>query len=117
MENKRNETDIVKGILEYLNYSGIFSFRVNTVGVWDDSKKTYRRPGKFTLKGTSDILGVLKDGRMLAIEVKTDKGKLTDDQKAFLYRVNKQGGLAFVARSIDEVKLKLGTINESKIRS
>ncbi len=58
-------------------------------------------------RGISDIIGIYQ-GRFLAIEVKTPKGKLTDSQRAFIQRVNREGGIAFVARSVEDVIKHLG---------
>ena len=56
------------------------------------------------MKGVSDILGILPDGRFLAIECKSPSGKTTTEQDRFLASVNARGGLAFVARGLDDVK-------------
>jgi Holliday junction resolvase len=53
--------------------------------------------------GVPDILGILPGGRMLAIEVKTERGKLSPHQERFIKNINDNGGLAFVARSFDDV--------------
>lgn len=98
------EADIENLILDYLNKRGIFAFKIKTMGTYDAINKTYRKLGKFSLKGTSDILGLLPGGRFLAIEVKTAKGVVSKEQKAFLNKVNKKGGLGFVARSVEDVK-------------
>ena len=39
-----------------------------------------------------------------AIEVKTAKGKATEQQKAFIEHIRNVGGIAGVARSVDEAK-------------
>ena len=59
--------------------------------------------------GVPDIVGIFK-GRFLGIEVKTERGKLSDHQKHFIDRINASGGIAFVARSYQDVveKLELG---------
>ena len=57
--------------------------------------------------GVADILGVYQ-GRMMAIEVKVPKGKVSVDQQRFLDRVNREGGIGFVARSADDVAERLG---------
>lgn len=44
---------------------------------------------------------------MLAIECKTQSGKLSSNQKRVIEEINGQGGLAFVARSLDDVKREL----------
>lgn len=39
-----------------------------------------------------------------AVEVKTAKGKATEQQKAFIEHIRNAGGIAGVARSVDEAK-------------
>ena len=67
------------------------------------------------INGVSDILGILGSasigadgslglGRLLAIEVKSSKGKATPDQASFLLQVNNRGGLGFIARSVEDVE-------------
>ena len=59
---------------------------------------------KFGWKGYSDILGQLKDGRLLAVECKRLKGgKLSSDQAYFLEMVRTHGGVSFVATSLHDV--------------
>ena len=68
---------------------------------------------KFGWKGCSDILGQLKDGRLLAVECKRLKGgKLTDEQIFFLERVRQHGGVSFVATSLHDVFNNLGANHE-----
>jgi penicillin-binding protein-related factor A (putative recombinase) len=57
-------------------------------------------------KGVSDILGAYK-GRMLAIEVKRPGKIPTPDQQRFLDRVKIEGGISFVAHSVDETMEQL----------
>jgi hypothetical protein len=63
---------------------------------------------RFAWRGAPDLIGQLTDGRILCVEVKRPSGKLRPDQHAFLDTVRKQGGVAFVARSVDDVKEHLG---------
>jgi len=64
--------------------------------------------------GSSDLIGVL-NGRFVAVEVKTAKGRLSDAQKKFIDRVNEAGALAIVARSPVEAveKIKNGAQEKS----
>lgn len=56
------------------------------------------------MNGVSDILGMTKEGRFFAIECKSPTSKrVTEDQLAFLNRVNVAGGIGIVARSVDDV--------------
>lgn len=59
--------------------------------------------------GCSDILGQLKDGRFLAVEVKAPKGRLRPEQALFLKQVLAAGGVAFVARNAADVLREIGT--------
>ena len=76
------------------------------------------RPFRIGFNGLSDIIGQLKDGRLLAIEVKKPGGKLKEEQAEFIEKVNKNNGVGFMATSVDEVtqiitdlKLKIKDLN------
>ena len=58
---------------------------------------------RFGFVGCSDIIGQMRDGRFLAIECKAPRGRVTDDQKAFLERVQRHGGVSGVVRSVQDV--------------
>lgn len=45
----------------------------------------------------------LTDGRFVAVEVKSRTGRLSEEQGAFLQCVAAGGGVAIVARSVDDV--------------
>lgn len=99
------EKQIENAILEYLSYipDGMF-WKNQSVGVWDATRNSYRLSrSKFQIKGTADILGVMK-GVFVAIEVKRPGGKVSEDQLRFIERVNKLGGVAFIAHSVVDVK-------------
>lgn len=55
--------------------------------------------------GCSDIIGQMKDGRFLAIECKSASGKLSEAQINFIDTVRASGGVAGMARSIDDALL------------
>ena len=63
---------------------------------------------RFGFKGCPDVLGQLRDGRLLACEVKAKRGKVTDEQAAVLERIRDAGGVAFVARDLRDVNRELG---------
>ena len=58
-------------------------------------------------KGISDILGVY-DGRMLAIEIKKPGGRPSPEQVRFIDRINREGGIGFIAYSVEDVIKTLG---------
>jgi len=65
---------------------------------------------RFGWPGCPDVLGQLKDGRLLGVEVKAAKGRTSPEQVAFLARINRAGGLAFVARDLRDVVRELGPL-------
>lgn len=99
------ESEIQKAILDLLRMKyKIFCWKSNNVGVYIKAKNAYMPAG---IKGVSDIIGLLDNGRFLAVEIKKPKCHPTKYQKEFLAKVNKKGGLGFVARSIDDVEKEL----------
>ena len=100
-----SEHDIQTAILDYLARCSkvAFAYRQNTGQTkyeGDDGKTRWVRYGWV---GCSDILGMLTNGRFLAIECKSRTGRLSPEQAAFLDAVNAGGGLGIVARSVDDV--------------
>ena len=53
-------------------------------------------------QGSSDIIGIAKGGRFVALEVKSDTGRVTKEQATFLRLVNSMGGVGDVVRSVEE---------------
>lgn len=102
---KMSEHELQKSILEFLKLKNIFAWQNKTQGTFDPRIGRFRS-NPHTLKGVSDILGIYK-GKFLAIEVKTEKGKATDEQLAFIHEVKRQGGWACIARSIEDVDIFL----------
>ena len=64
----------------------------------------------YGLKGSADILGILKDGRFLAIEIKTGKAKQSAVQKNFGAMIQKFGGVYMVCNSSKEALNKVKQI-------
>jgi hypothetical protein len=118
------EIEIQKVILVQLAYhpSVAWAERVNSgAAMLPSGRGKSLRPVKFnTIKGCSDILGQLKDGRFLAIEVKrppwtAPKDDHEKDQADFLAKVNAANGVAFFATSIDQVAENLKSALHIKI--
>jgi hypothetical protein len=88
------ESEIRKSIQRYLDLKGIFNWRQ-----WQ---------GQFSVPGVPDIVGILPgSGRILGIEVKRPGGKPSDLQVKFMEDINRSGGVAFVASSVEDVITKL----------
>jgi hypothetical protein len=94
------ENELQKAILTLLSYHQIKHWRINTTGLFDPRTQTFRPS---LSKGVSDIVGILPDGRFLAIEVKTKTGKVSQEQQVFLDAIRENNGVAIVARSIEDV--------------
>ena len=98
--------DLVAVCLDYLQLAGIRAWRNNTTGVFDARRNVFRT---FTgRKGVSDILGIVPPtGRLLAVECKSGKGKLTREQREFLADIHAAGGIALCVRSLDDLRAAL----------
>ena len=90
------EAEITRSILRYLKDCGAFCYKH-----W---------AGPMGRRGVSDIIGCLPGGRFFALEIKTEKGRVSQFQEQFIQDVNKSGGLGFVARSVQEVRERLAAI-------
>lgn len=86
----------------------------NNVGICKQGKRTVRYGlcvGSADLIGWKPIpvCGLHKNhhiymAQFVAIEVKTDTGRITKDQQRFIDAVNAYGGLGIIARSLDDIK-------------
>ena len=72
---------------------------------------------RFGFKGCPDVLGQLRDGRLLGVEVKGPTGRLRPEQTFFLERVRGAGGVAFVARDLRDVRRELAVIQQEGNRA
>ncbi len=106
-----SEADILRAIMQLLKRhprvaqcwrqnSGTFQERNR------DGSTRYIRAN--TAKGMSDIMGVLRDGRTLAIEVKSRTGRMRPGQEEFLATIRNAGGVAGVCRSVEDAQRLLG---------
>ena len=65
---------------------------------------------RFGWPGCPDVLGQLKDGRLLGVEVKAAKGRASPEQVAFLERIRGAGGVGFIAHDLRDVVRELGPL-------
>ncbi|HYT87710.1 MAG TPA: VRR-NUC domain-containing protein [Gemmataceae bacterium] len=108
MRVSTREADVLSGCLEYLRVKQLLAWRANNGGVFDPSRKCYR---SFRgLKGVADILGVLGNGRFLAVECKSATGRLSEAQRHFLDQVSQRGGIALCVRSVRDLDEQLAPI-------
>ena len=107
---------LVTAILDYLRLRNIPAWRQNT-----GAMRVGNRYVRFGEAGQPDVMGILPAsdhvervygpdaalytaGRLLCIEAKTGKGRLSADQRAWLARAEAAGALCLVARSLDELR-------------
>ena len=96
------EGEIQNAICEYLTLRRHFFYRSNNTPVYDATRKTFRAMNKYTPKGLPDIT-LIKDGRYVGLEVKTPKGKVSQDQCDVWNAIVMAGGEYHVVRSVDDV--------------
>jgi Holliday junction resolvase len=87
------EAILTRSVRQLLNAAGVFHWK--------------NHGGLGSAPGLPDICAV-HNGRMVAIELKAPRGVVSPQQQQFIDRINEAGGLAFVARTIDEVIDSLG---------
>lgn len=95
-----SETLIVAQCLEWLALHRIFAWRNNT-GSYKTPEGRFIRYGHV---GSADILGILPDGRFLAVEAKTATGTQSKAQRVFQEMVTRNGGVYILARSVADLE-------------
>lgn len=107
------ETQIQSSIIDYLmlleNQGKLFMQRVNNTAIYDPIGRKFRSLAKGTKKGFPDIL-VLKDGKCIGLEIKTNVGKQSKEQIEIEKDFKKHGAAYHVVRSLDEVIEIIGRI-------
>lgn len=58
---------------------------------------------RFGLLGSADLLGILRGGRFLAVEVKTKRGRQSEAQRNFQRMIESMGGVYVLARDVQTV--------------
>lgn len=105
------ETEITNQIRLALSKAGCITWR-NECGVGWVGAAVHSAEGTTVLRsarrltfglmpGSSDLVGMTPDGRLLAVEVKTENGRKREKQKLFIDRVRAMGGRAGFARTVE----------------
>ena len=98
---KSPESATLRACLEHLRFRGHLVSRINngafeTVrGGWIKCTDT---------PGIPDILGITFDGKALAVECKSSKGKLSKSQEIYKAAFIARGGVYVVARGIEDLQ-------------
>ena len=103
MTESQTESQIQTAILKWLRSSGLFHWRVPLGPVKHGGVRK-----KNPMRGHPDIAGVTPNGHYFAIEVKDEKGLLSDSQVEWFMKAASNNVIAFVARHLDDVTDHLG---------
>lgn len=99
----RAHDDLVNEIMLYISQIGGVCTQVDTPGLLFTREG---RPVKIGTKGVLDIEATIK-GRSVKIDAKIGKDRLKAEQIRYANAVERAGGIAFAARSVEEVKARL----------
>lgn len=94
------ESDIVRAICEYLTHRRHFFWRNNTGAFRTEKGGMYF----FGAKGSPDIFVVTRGGYLVSLEVKTQKGRQSPDQRVWEARCREIDAAYHVVRSIEDVQ-------------
>lgn len=103
------EGKIQLAVIKYLFNKGIFCWRNNSMGVWDEKIRAYRS-NPYAIKGVPDIIAITPPTRkqcggiFVGLEIKTAKGKLSVDQVRFRDRCNQHNAEYHVIKSLNDIK-------------
>jgi len=98
-QNQMTENKLMHLIQLAASKLGARLFR-NNVGL---AKTVAGQVVKFGLcKGSSDLIGWTRSGRFLAVETKSQRGRPSKEQLAFVDAVNSAGGVGMIVRSVEE---------------
>ena len=116
---RETEAQIQKAILQWGGYKRILMHRINVIGTpLHKAGKTIYRPS--TNRGMADIHATVLVGNIpvsVWLEVKTKKGRISDNQKAFNEVIAAAGGFYYVVRSIDDVELVVAEVRQKTMQN
>jgi len=101
------ESDILASCLAYLEWRRARPIRINSgmMKIPDESRAAGARFVAFNhTKGVSDVVACLRCGHFLAVEVKSKRGRLTNEQADFLADVSSRNGVSCCVRSVDDLR-------------
>jgi hypothetical protein len=111
--NPNSANGLTKCIIDFINFMGYQSERINTAGRVIDNRKTYTDvlgrtktigstkyiPTTGT-KGSADISATIA-GKSIKIEVKIGKDKQSEHQKTYQEQIEKAGGYYLIVKDFD----------------
>ncbi len=103
-EGRVLEADLQRAIIAWLRRSGIEYWRMPLGPVLHGGGRKW---GENPLKGFPDVAGLLQreqPGRFWAIEIKSDTGRVSQEQAAWILRLKYGGAAVTVVKSLAEVE-------------
>ena len=82
-------------------------WRNNSGLLWAPGPGGTMRRVRASAEGAPDIIGLLRGGLFLGIEVKAERGRQDPAQVAFQKMIETMGGLYILARSVEDVERQL----------
>lgn len=76
---------------------GVWCWRANTGAAMSSAGHRVH----FGVPGQADISGILRGGRRLEVEVKSDRGRQSPEQREFQHRIEALGGLYLLAYELE----------------
>jgi hypothetical protein len=98
---KTPESAVLHGCLDYLRIHHHLVARINN-GAFETKRGGWVRCTD--IPGIADIIGITIDGKALAVECKSDKGRLSKSQEIFRIAWMARGGMYVLARSIKDLQ-------------
>lgn len=93
-----NQKQIVKQLTKgEIRDSAIKELTWRGYDVWKQNNIAVRKRKFIGRLGVSDVIGITKDGKWVACEIKTINDRLSVDQIKFLNDVKRAGGIAYIA--------------------
>lgn len=93
---------LTKAVTAYLDARGVYYWRNSSGGMYTGTADGRGRYVRFGQPGVSDLCALV-NGRFFAIEIKAGKDTLRPAQVRFLEQIEAAGGVAVVARSVEDV--------------
>jgi hypothetical protein len=88
-------------IIEFLCMHGHVAWRNHTTGIYDPRNRRWRQIAKRS-RGIGDVIGCLRGGHHIEVEVKTGDDLPHEDQIAHRLRIEAAGGIYFLVDDFDD---------------
>lgn len=112
---QQSESVLVRAVIAYINARGGKAWRNNAGFIVLQSATGRTRAVSMSEKGLPDVIGVLPNGRLVAVECKRPGNDLTGFQRYQLDELRARNALVIVAYSITDVEVALAAPDPSHV--